>query len=217
MEAAEAAEAKLCQPRRQQFSICLIEDPPRKQTSSPLTKFVIELYLEFYLSPILAMALLQRLLSLLLVGLWAVLLLPPSATAGEIAKRGTLTQVTSFGSNPSGTLMYIYVPTTLATKPPIIVAIHQCTGSASEYYESTPYASLADQHGFIVIFPQSPYSGTCWDVSSTAALTHNGGADSNSIANMVTYTLSQYNGDATRVFVTGSSSGAMMTVGFYLC
>lgn len=29
---------------------------------------------------------------------------------------------------------------------------------------------------------------------------------------MVTYALKKYNGDASKVFVTGSSSGAMMTV-----
>lgn len=62
-----------------------------------------------------------------------------------------------------------------------------------------------------MIYPSSPYEGGCWDVSSEAALTNNGGGDSNSIANMVTYTLEQYNGDASRVFVTGSSSGGMMT------
>jgi acetylxylan esterase len=132
--------------------------------------------------------------------------------AGQVIKRATLTQVTNFGANTSGTKMYIYVPAKLATKPAIIVAIHYCTGTASGYYSATPYAQLAEQYGFIVIYPESPYSGTCWDVSSTAALTHNGGADSNSIANMVTYTLSTYSGDASRVFVTGSSSGAMMTV-----
>jgi acetylxylan esterase len=132
--------------------------------------------------------------------------------ASQVIKRASLTQVTNFGANTSGTKMYIYVPAKLAAKPPIIVAIHYCTGTAQAYYSGTPYAQLAEQYGFIVIYPESPYSGTCWDVSSTAALTHNGGADSNSIANMVTYTLNTYNGDASRVFVTGSSSGAMMTV-----
>lgn len=55
-------------------------------------------------------------------------------------------------------------------------------------------------------------AGTCWDVSSQKSLKHNGGGDSNAIANMVTYTLKKYNADPKRVFVTGSSSGAMMTV-----
>lgn len=132
--------------------------------------------------------------------------------ADQVIKRASLTQVTDFGSNPSNTKMYIYVPGNLASKPAVIVAVHYCTGTASAYYSGTPYAQLAEQYGFIVIYPESPYSGTCWDVSSTAALTHDGGADSNSIANMVTYTLSKYNGDASRVYVTGSSSGAMMTV-----
>jgi acetylxylan esterase len=107
--------------------------------------------------------------------------------------------------------MYIYVPDKLATKPAVIVAIHHCQGTGTSYYQSTPYAKLADQYGFIVIYPESPYSGTCWDVSSKKSLTHNGGGNSNSIANMVTYTLQKYKGDATKVFVTGSSSGAMMT------
>lgn len=89
------------------------------------------------------------------------------------------------------------------------------TGSAQAYYSGTPYAQLAEQYGFIVIYPSSPYSGTCWDVSSQAALTHNGGGDSNSIANMVTWTIQQYNADTSKVFVTGSSSGAMMTVRNY--
>ena len=108
--------------------------------------------------------------------------------------------------------MYIYVPDKLAAKPAVIVAIHHCQGTGTSYYQSTPYSKLAEQYGFIVIYPESPYSGTCWDVSSKKSLTHNGGGNSNSIANMVTYTLQKYKGDASKVFVTGSSSGAMMTV-----
>lgn len=126
----------------------------------------------------------------------------------------SLQQVTDFGTNPTDTLMYIYVPANLTAKPAIVVAIHYCGGTAEAYFTGTEYAELADQNGFIVIYPQSPYSGTCWDVSSTAALTHDGGGDSNAIANMVTYTLGKYNGDASKVFVTGTSSGAMMTVSF---
>lgn len=137
-------------------------------------------------------------------------LMTPTAPLKRAAQ--AITQVTNFGANTSGTKMYIYVPSKLAASPPIIVAIHYCTGTAQAYYNGSPYASLADQKGFIVIYPESPYSGTCWDVSSKAALTHNGGGDSNSIANMVTYALKQYSGDASKVFVTGSSSGAMMTV-----
>lgn len=140
-----------------------------------------------------------------------------AAAAGLVAIVGaaSLEQVTDFGDNSSGTKMYIYVPDAIAsgstTNVPIVVAIHYCTGTASAYYTNTPYASLADTYGFIVIYPESPYTGTCWDVSSAASETHGGGADTSSIAAMVTYTLATYGADAARVFVTGSSSGAMMT------
>lgn len=106
------------------------------------------------------------------------------ASAAEIVKRASLQQVTNFGSNPSGVKMYIYVPNKLATKPAIIVAIHYCTGTAQAFYQGTQYAQLAETYGYIVIYPESPYSGTCWDVSSPASLTHNGGGNSNSIANV---------------------------------
>jgi len=128
-----------------------------------------------------------------------------------IADAASLTQVTNFGSNPSGARMYIYVPDRLQTNPPILTAVHYCTGTANAYYTGTPYARLADQYGFIVIYPESPYSGSCWDVSSQATLTRDGGGSSTSIAQMVKWAIERYNADRNRIFVAGTSSGAMMT------
>ncbi|KAH6677561.1 putative Acetylxylan esterase A [Halenospora varia] len=107
--------------------------------------------------------------------------------------------------------MYTYVPANKKSPAPIIVAMHYCTGSASAYFSGTQYANLADKLGFIVIYPESPSSGKCWDVASKASLTHNGGGDSKTIVNMVDYAVTTYGGDKDRVFATGSSSGAMMT------
>ncbi|PLN84935.1 poly depolymerase [Aspergillus taichungensis] len=124
---------------------------------------------------------------------------------------GSLQQVTDFGDNPSNVGMFIYVPNNLAPSPGIIVAIHYCSGTAEAYFTGSPYATLAETHGFIVIYPESPYEGTCWDVSSSSTLTANGGGNSNSIANMVAWTTETYKADTKKVFVTGTSSGAMMT------
>lgn len=132
--------------------------------------------------------------------------------AAQFGGGGGLEQVNSFGDNPTNAKMFIYVPQELASPPPVIVAIHFCTGTASAYFNGSPYHQLADTKGFIVIYPESPYDGTCWDVSSTETLTHEGGANSNSIANMVRYTIDEYGADPEKIFVTGSSSGAMMTV-----
>jgi acetylxylan esterase len=110
--------------------------------------------------------------------------------------------------------MYIYVPDNVTSNPAVIVAVHYCTGTAQAYYSGTPYARLADPHGFIVVYPESPYDGGCWDVSSLASLRRDGGGSSNAIANMVRHTVQQYGADASKVFVSGTSSGGMMTVSF---
>ncbi len=115
-------------------------------------------------------------------------------------------------NNPTNVGFYIYVPNKLATKPPILVNPHWCHGSANAAYTGSQFASLADKYGFIVIYPDSPHTADkCWDLSSNQTLTHNAGGDSLGIVSMVKWALSKYDGDASRVFVTGVSSGAMMT------
>ncbi|KAB5551074.1 Alpha/Beta hydrolase protein [Coniochaeta sp. 2T2.1] len=122
-----------------------------------------------------------------------------------------LEQVTNFGNNPTKIYMYIYVPDKLATKPAVIVALHPCGGTAPSWYSGTRLPSYADQNGFILIYPGTPNQSNCWDVQNPASLTHGAGGDALAIVNMVNYTLSKYSGDASKVYVMGSSSGAMMT------
>ncbi|KAH9484830.1 putative acetylxylan esterase A [Psilocybe cubensis] len=129
-----------------------------------------------------------------------------------LAAQNSLQQVTNFGSNPTNVGMYLYRPNGLAANPALIVAIHYCTGTAQAYFSGTQYANLADSlKSFIVIYPNAPDSGGCWDVHTSATLTHNAGGDSLGIASMIRYAISNYGVDPARVFVTGTSSGAMMT------
>jgi acetylxylan esterase len=127
------------------------------------------------------------------------------------AKAASLVQVTNFGTNPSNNKMYIYVPNNVRANPPILVAMHQCTGTGPGFFGGTAFASLADQFGFIVIYPDANRSGQCWDVSSSQALTRNGGSDPVGIMSMVTYAEQHFSGNASQVYATGASSGAMMT------
>ncbi|KAG4416900.1 hypothetical protein IFR04_009978 [Cadophora malorum] len=125
--------------------------------------------------------------------------------------KNQLKQETAFKDGPTNAKMYIYLPSNKLALAPIIVAIHYCTGTGPAYFSGSKYADLADQKGFIVIYPSSPSTGGCWDVASTTSLTHDKGGDSKTIVNMVAYAVKNYGGDADKVFVTGSSSGAMMT------
>ncbi|KIM94063.1 carbohydrate-binding module family 1 protein [Oidiodendron maius Zn] len=134
-----------------------------------------------------------------------------SALSLAVAYAASLNQVTNFGDNPGSTNMYIYVPDSLPTNPAVIVALHPCGGSGPEYFSLYDYHTPADQHGYILIYPSATRDSNCFDAYTAASLTHNGGSDSLSIVNMVKYAISTYGADASKIYVTGSSSGAIMT------
>ncbi|KAL5532102.1 hypothetical protein ACEPAF_5666 [Sanghuangporus sanghuang] len=133
------------------------------------------------------------------------------SAAGAFAATGQLVQVTNFGPNPTNVGMFVYRPARLANPLPLIMAIHYCSGTAQAYFQGTQYANLADTHGFMVIYPNAPDSGGCWDVHTQATLTHDAGGDSLGIVSQVRYAIQNYGVDPSLVFATGTSSGAMMT------
>ncbi|KAI0201920.1 carbohydrate esterase family 1 protein [Astrocystis sublimbata] len=132
------------------------------------------------------------------------------ATAGS-ALGASLQPVTNFGDNPSSLQFYIYVPDQVAENPAIIVALHPCGGSATQWYGGTRLPASANTKGFIIIYPGTTKYSNCWDVNNAESLTHGGKGDAAGIISMVNYTLEKYNGDKSKVFVMGASSGAMMT------
>ncbi|MBF5031756.1 PHB depolymerase family esterase [Micromonospora sp. ANENR4] len=127
------------------------------------------------------------------------------------ASAAALTEVTNFGANPSNLRMYLYVPDTVAARPGLLVVNHYCTGSGPAMYSGTQFASLADRYGYIVVYPSVTRSSKCFDVSSPQALRRDGGSDPVGIKSMVDYVRQRYPVESQRIFVTGTSSGAMMT------
>jgi acetylxylan esterase len=150
------------------------------------------------------------------IALFSVLL---SLAAVAPARAASLQQVSNWGANgvPTYVTMYVYVPDKLAANPPILVVSHYCTGDAAAMFsqaKTSGVVAASDQYGFILIFPQNHQPGTtrnCWDVGSKESLTHDGGGDTQAIAQMVKYAITQYKANANRVYAAGSSSGAMMT------
>ncbi|OLF10358.1 extracellular catalytic domain type 1 short-chain-length polyhydroxyalkanoate depolymerase [Actinophytocola xanthii] len=150
---------------------------------------------------------LVTLVSTLSITLAGVVFAPPASAA-------TLVEVTNFGTNPGGMRMHVYVPDSRPASPAVVVAMHGCGGSGPGFYSGSEFASLADRHGFIVIYPSAQQQagfGKCFDTWSDASKRRGGGSDPVSIASMVTYTQQSYGADPNRVFATGSSSGGMMT------
>jgi acetylxylan esterase len=135
------------------------------------------------------------------------LLALPTLTSAAV-----LQQITANITNPTKVGFFLYVPDTLPPNPPILVNPHWCHGSAQATFQGTQFARLADAHGFLVIYPDSPNAADkCWDVSSAQTLRHGGGGDSLGIVSMVEWALARHGADRGRVFVAGVSSGAMMT------
>ena len=137
--------------------------------------------------------------------------------AASWASAASLQQVSNWTGGvanlPSDVLMYVYVPDKVATNPPVLTLIHSCGSNASVVLgQAGGLKKAADQYGFIIVAPQSnPSSSRCWTTDSTQVWTRDKGGDSNAIKQMVVYALSKYQANPDRVYVTGCSSGAMMT------
>ena len=143
----------------------------------------------------------------------AALVVAGSAVAVAAAPAGSFGQVTGFGANPGNLSMYSYVPASLPSTAPLVVALHGCTQSATDYYQHSGWSQYADQWGFAVVFPQqssanNPQSCFDWYTPSDDG---RGKGEAESIREMVSYAQSTYHSDAKRVFVTGLSAGGGMT------
>jgi len=138
---------------------------------------------------------------------------PPTATTPPAAEipAGQLTRLSNFGTNPSNVGIFVYKPSSVKPGPGLLVALHPCGGTAQQYFSSNAFRSLSDQRGYIVLYGQAPSNQNCWDIAGNSTKTHNSGSDSLGVASAVRFALSNWGVNPDKVFVTGTSSGAMMT------
>ena len=129
----------------------------------------------------------------------AVLIISGISSGMRTAVAASLVEITGFGPNPTNLRMFVYAPDALVSPPPVLVALHFCTGSGPTFFNNTEFRTLADRFGFIVIYPSATRSGQCFDVSSPQALRRDGGSDPVGIVSMVTHVIQSYGADANRV------------------
>ncbi len=140
-------------------------------------------------------------------------LLDVAALAGSGAAATGLQQVTDFGSNPGNLAMYEYVPDGLPAGAPLVVALHGCTQSASDYYGHSGWPQFADRWHFAVVFPQTSTANnaqSCFSWFDATKDTRDKG-EAASIAQMVDKAAGDHGSDRSRIFVTGLSAGGGMT------
>lgn len=155
----------------------------------------------------------RRRLGLLAVPAAAALVLAALAVGRPAAAQAaTLTQVTSFGSNPGNLQMYSYVPSGLGSGAPLVVALHGCTQSATDYYDNSGWPKYADLWGFAVVFPQQVSSNNsldCFDWYTSSDYGRDEG-EAESLIQMVQYAENNYHVDPGRIYITGLSAGGGM-------
>jgi poly(hydroxyalkanoate) depolymerase family esterase len=146
----------------------------------------------------------------------AVALLAAVAAATLIAapaRAATLTQVTSFGSNPGNLAMYSYRPDGMAAGAALVVLLHGCTQDATGYFTNSGWRKYADQGKFALVLPQqstSNNSSKCFNWFEPGD-NKRGQGEAASIRSMVSYAVSSYGIDSSQVFVSGLSAGGVMT------
>jgi poly(hydroxyalkanoate) depolymerase family esterase len=138
----------------------------------------------------------------------------PTSTPTSSSLPGTLT--TGSYSNSSGALSYqLYVPSTYkaGTAMPLVVALHGCTQTADVFRQLTRWDQLAQQKGFIVLFPQQSSSQnymSCWNFFQSADMSRGAGEPA-AIAGVTQSVQQRYGVDRRRTYVAGLSAGGAMS------
>jgi poly(hydroxyalkanoate) depolymerase family esterase len=133
--------------------------------------------------------------------------------AARPASAPSLREIGTFGNNPGNLRMFAHVPPGIGAKPALVVALHGCTQSANAYALGTGWCDVADQHGFVVIFPEQQLSNNPKNCFSWFLLadTVRGCGEALSIRQMIEQAVNEFDIDQRRIFITGLSAGGAMT------
>jgi len=115
------------------------------------------------------------------------------------------------GLAPARRMMYwLYLPSGVSKAPlPLVVMLHGCKQTATDFAVSTRMNQLAERKGFAVLYPQQSAAADanrCWHWYRRA--TQQGNGDVALIAEMIRQVRARHRLDTTRTYVAGLSAGA---------
>lgn len=144
----------------------------------------------------------------------------PPATKGVLARLSDSGSAGSFERHEfrsqAGARSYkLFVPARKLDAPcPLIVMLHGCTQSSDDFAMGTQMNRLAQDHGFLVLYPEQSVQANaskCWNWFQPQDQQRGAGEPAH-IAGIVREVQSRHAVDANRVFVAGLSAGGAMAL-----
>lgn len=124
-----------------------------------------------------------------------------------------LVPFTDFGTNPGQLKAWSYVPQGMKRGAPLVVVLHGCTQTAAGYDRGSGWSTLADRHGFALLYPEQQRANNpnlCFNWFAPGDIARDRG-EALSIRQMVAHAVATHAIDDSRIFVTGLSAGGAMT------
>lgn len=120
-----------------------------------------------------------------------------------------------FGNDAGSRAYKVHVPMATSDAPrAMVVMLHGCTQSADDFAAGTQMNRLADEHGFIVVYPEQATDANasrCWNWFQPQDQ-RRGAGEPALIAGIVREVAQRHGADPRRVFVAGLSAGGAMAV-----
>ena len=95
---------------------------------------------------------------------------------------------------------------------PLVVMLHGCTQTADDFATGTRMNRLADELGFLVLYPEQSQKANfarCWNWHAPENQGR-GGGEAGMIAALTRHVITLCNGNRTRVYIAGISAGGAM-------
>ena len=131
----------------------------------------------------------------------------------NLAEPFKLTLIAPTGPNPGELRMLTYVPPGLVEGAPLVVVLHGCTQNAAAYDHGAGWSTLADRHGFALLFAEQQRANNpqlCFNWYQPEDIKR-GHGEVESIRQLTMQALSMHRLDPHRVYITGLSAGGAMT------
>lgn len=136
----------------------------------------------------------------------------PAPAPGKWMKTSFSSAVLQGGRSPGRMSYWLYLPNRPDLNSlPLVVMLHGCAQTATQFAQSTRMNQLAEEKGFAVLYPQQPAThntGRCWRWYKKSV--QKGGGEVKSVVAIINHVTDRYALDRSRIYIAGISAGAAM-------